>query len=159
MQRQSLGPSGTTRGLTEATMDQTTGKFHQALDLLQENTTPLWPDFTPAQPRFFVFDGQATWLHECPPSPDGWQHQAGSLDVSGFGMSVQSSTGVFLGATGSWLWENFSHSVLQSLRPHGWRKCLVEGTQTVPGQLEVRCNSRERGKPAPPLGWRSRRAN
>ena len=71
------GPLGTSCGLMETTMAQTTEQLHQALNLLQENTAPLWPDFTPARTPFLVFDGQDSWLlHADPPSPDGWQRRA-----------------------------------------------------------------------------------
>ena len=48
-------------------MAQTTKRFQQALTLLQENTTPLRPDFPPARAPFLVFDGQNSWpLHADP---------------------------------------------------------------------------------------------
>ena len=79
-------------------MAQTTEQFHQALDLLQENTAPLWPDFTPARTPFLAFDGQDSWLfHADPPSPDGWQRQAGHWSFAGRHPQLRANTAVLLG--------------------------------------------------------------
>ncbi len=78
-------------------MAQTTDQFLLALNLIQQDTSLLWPAFIPSRIPFLVFDGQDSLLFQAdPPLGDAWQRQKGYWRHPGRHPQLRANTAVLL---------------------------------------------------------------